>query len=165
GQLKTKNGQKYVFNGHPSGVYVSKACLVVAAFITVLALLFTIAITYFVTRQGLSPKEVTPSITTDHSDVNATSIQTAGWVSMNSPPPLATPTPAPTPTPTTTSTSTTTSTTLATPTSTAPPPPEVKMVDPPVGDIPEVPVEVKDNNTKPTNRPLKVYEGWRPLHY
>uniref|UniRef100_A0A6P4FGB9 Aminopeptidase N isoform X3 n=1 Tax=Drosophila rhopaloa TaxID=1041015 RepID=A0A6P4FGB9_DRORH len=168
GQLKTKNGQKYVFNGHPSGVYVSKACLVVAAFITVLALLFTIAITYFVTRQGLSPKEVTPSsITTYHSDVNATSIQTAGWVSMNSPPPppLATPTPAPTPTPTTTSTSTTTSTTLATPTSTAPPPPEVKMVDPPVGDIPEVPVEVKDNNTKPTNRPLKLYEGWRPLHY
>jgi len=60
GQLKTKNGQKYVFNGAPSGVYVSKACLIIAAFITVLALLFTIVITYFVTRQGFPPKEATP---------------------------------------------------------------------------------------------------------
>ncbi|XP_017131390.1 aminopeptidase N isoform X2 [Drosophila elegans] len=166
GQLKTKNGQKYVFNGHPSGVYVSKACLIIAAFITVVALISTIGITYFVTRQGLTPKEVTPScITSDHSDVNATPIQTAGWVSMNSPPPppLTTPTPSPTPT----STTPTTTTTLSPSTTRATPRPELKMVDPKVGDIPEVPpsVDVEDNSTKPTNRPLKLYEGWRPLHY
>lgn len=167
GQLKTKNGQKYVFNGPPSGVYVSKACLIIAAFITVLALLFTIAITYFVTRQGLNPKEVTPPscITADHPDVNATPIQTAGWVSMNSPPPLqaATPTPMASPTPTNTPTVTTT---LAMPASSEKP--EIRMVDPKVGDIPVVEPaagEVEDNTTKPINRPLKLYEGWRPLHY
>ncbi|XP_052836414.1 aminopeptidase N isoform X4 [Drosophila gunungcola] len=168
GQLKTKNGQKYVFNGHPSGVYVSKACLIIAAFITVVALISTIGITYFVTRQGLTPKEVTPScITADHSDVNATPIQTAGWVSMNSPPPPPLTTPTPTPTPTPNSTTPTTTTTLAPSTTSATPRPEVKIVDPKVGDIPELPpsVDVEDNSTKPTNRPLKLYEGWRPLHY
>ncbi|XP_041674632.1 aminopeptidase N isoform X2 [Drosophila eugracilis] len=158
GQLKTKNGQKYVFNGPPSGVYVSKACLIIAAFITVLALLFTIAITYFVTRQGLSPKEETPGCITaiaDHPDVNATPIQTAGWISLNSPPPLdattatTTPTPPPDPTPTTSVK------------------PQIKVEDPKVGEIPVLKptVEVEDNITKPTNRLLKLYEGWRPLHY
>ncbi|XP_017052623.1 aminopeptidase N isoform X2 [Drosophila ficusphila] len=164
GQLKTKNGQKYVFNGPPSGFYVSKACLIISAFVAVVALLFTIAITYFVTRQGLNPKEVTPNcITADHPDVNATPIQTAGWVSLNSPPPapLATPTPTPT------------GTTLATSTRGEPLPssakPETKMLVPQVGDIP---VEVEESSTnksnqstKPTSRPLKLYEGWRPLHY
>ncbi|KAH8363302.1 hypothetical protein KR084_008012, partial [Drosophila pseudotakahashii] len=168
GQLKTKNGQKYVFNGPPSGVYVSKACLIIAAFITLLALLFTIVITYFVTRQGFAPKEATPGcITNDHHDVNATPIQTAGWVSMNSPPPLDAATPTPTATPTTaTGKATTTTTTLATPTSTESN--EIRPVDPKVGDIPvvESPIEeIEDNTTKPTNRPLKLYEGWRPLHY
>ncbi|XP_065721508.2 aminopeptidase N isoform X2 [Drosophila suzukii] len=169
GQLKTKNGQKYVFNGAPSGVYVSKACLIIAAFITVLALLFTIVITYFVTRQGFPPKEATPSCITavDHTEVNATPIQTAGWVSLNSPAPLDMATPTPTPTPTSTSTTTTTTTTaLAPPTTSGEP--EIKPVDPKVGDIPlvEPPVEdVEDNTTKPTNRPIKLYEGWRPLHY
>jgi len=46
--------------------------------------------------------------------------------------------------------------------------PEIRMVDPKVGDIPVVEPaagEVEDNTTKPINRPLKLYEGWRPLHY
>ncbi|KAH8382048.1 hypothetical protein KR009_001575, partial [Drosophila setifemur] len=158
GQLKTKNGQKYVFNGPPSGVYVSKACLVIAAFITVLALLFTIAITYFVTRQGFVPQEARAGcITADHPDVNATPIQTAGWMSAGSPPNP----PAPPPTPT------------SAPSATPPPLPpiveqEKKMMAPPVGDIPVVkpPVEVAaENTTKVPERLLKLYEGWRPLHY
>ncbi|KAH8295316.1 hypothetical protein KR018_009945, partial [Drosophila ironensis] len=154
GQLKTKNGQKYVFNGPPSGVYVSKACLVIAAFIILVALLFSIAVTYFVTRQGLGPKEISTScITADQSNVNSTHIQTAGWISASAPPPLPIPS------------------AKATPIPTAPPiPPNVapdnKMVAPPVGDIPVVksPPDVEDT-TKTPERLLKLYEGWRPLHY
>ncbi|XP_016951233.1 aminopeptidase N isoform X2 [Drosophila biarmipes] len=169
GQLKTKNGQKYVFNGAPSGVYVSKACLIIAAFIIVVALLFTGLITYFVTSKGFPPKEATLGCITavDHTEVNATPIQTAGWVSLNSPPPLDTATPTSTPTATSTAqTSTTTGTTLGSPTTSGEP--GVRLVDPKVGDIPAVEPpaeEVEDNTTKPTNRPLKLYEGWRPLHY
>ncbi|KAH8332320.1 hypothetical protein KR074_000992, partial [Drosophila pseudoananassae] len=160
GQLKTKNGQKYVFNGPPSGVYVSKACLVIAAFIMVVALLFSIAVTYFVTRQGLHPKEISAAgcITADRKDVNATQIQTAGWISASSPPP---PPLTPTPTP------------AAPPTTSGPPippivePEEKKIAPPPVGDILEVkPVpEVEDTTPKPVDRLLKLYEGWRPVHY
>ncbi|EDW27974.1 GL27230 [Drosophila persimilis] len=142
GQLKTKNGQKYVFNGPPTGVYVSRACLIISAFIMIVALLFSIAITYFVARQGVSPPtEASPGcITAHHPEVNATPIETAGWLSLNAPP--------------------------------KPPPvveTETKMAPaPPVGDIipvPKPPTEVLDNSTKPTDRPLKLYEGWRPLHY
>ncbi|KAI9578284.1 hypothetical protein GQX74_015170 [Glossina fuscipes] len=49
GQLKTKNGQKYVFNGRPSGIFVSRTCAIFTAIITILILIFTILITYFVT--------------------------------------------------------------------------------------------------------------------
>ncbi|XP_041449486.1 aminopeptidase N isoform X2 [Drosophila obscura] len=153
GQLKTKNGQKYVFNGPPTGVYVSRACLIISAFIMVVALLFSIAITYFLARQGLSPPtEASPGcITAHHPEVNATPIETAGWLSLNAPP-KSSPSPD---------------------TPTAPPPPPVVETEtktalaPPVGDIPvpKPPTEVLDNSTKPTDRPLKLYEGWRPLHY
>ncbi|KAH8242277.1 hypothetical protein KR038_008937 [Drosophila bunnanda] len=155
GQLKTKNGQKYVFNGPPSGVYVSKACLIIAAFIFLVALLFSIAVTYFVTRQGISPKEVgSGCINPSSSPAGDHPIQTAGWVSVNSPPPTKVDTP-----------SLTTS---------APPPPALPpiveqerkaVVAPPVGDIPVPTTEIEDSTTKPTDRPLKLYEGWRPLHY
>lgn len=53
GQLKTKNGQKYVFNGPPSGVYVSKACLIISAFIMVAALISSVLLTYFLASPKL----------------------------------------------------------------------------------------------------------------
>ncbi|BFF92068.1 aminopeptidase N [Drosophila madeirensis] len=154
GQLKTKNGQKYVFNGPPSGVYVSRACLIISAFIIMVALLFSIAVTYFLARQGVpAPTEASPGcITAHHPEVNATPIETAGWLSLNAPP----------------------KSTQSPDTPTAPPPPPVVETEPrmakaaPVGDIavpPQPPTEVLGNSTKPTDRALKLYEGWRPLHY
>lgn len=56
GQLKTKNGQKYVFNGPPSGVFVTKTCIFFAALLAVLAVIFTALITYFLTAGTLSPQ-------------------------------------------------------------------------------------------------------------
>jgi len=41
---------------------------------------------------------------------------------------------------------------------------EDKLAAPPVGDIPVI-VEPLDTNIKSTDRPLLLYEGWRPLHY
>lgn len=55
GQLKTKNGQKYVFNGPPSGVYVSRTCLIVSFLIMLAALISAVLITYLLTAQSLPP--------------------------------------------------------------------------------------------------------------
>ncbi|XP_037811400.1 aminopeptidase N isoform X2 [Lucilia sericata] len=66
GQLKTKNGQKYVFNGRPSGIFVSKTCATFTAIITILAIIFTILITYFVTVNTM-----TQSCTNGHNVQNS----------------------------------------------------------------------------------------------
>lgn len=59
GQLKTKNGQKYVFNGPPSGVYVSRTCLVVSLLIMVAALISAVIVTYLLTTQAIPPPSPT----------------------------------------------------------------------------------------------------------
>ncbi|GAB0092441.1 Aminopeptidase [Sergentomyia squamirostris] len=47
GQLKTKNGQKYVVNHRPQGYYVTKGCIALMACATILALLAVFLLTYF----------------------------------------------------------------------------------------------------------------------
>lgn len=155
GQLKTKNGQKYVFNGGPpSGVYVSKACLIISAFIMVAALISSVLITYFLTSHGLPITEPQPSAQAQSKDfsghqnnlhANATPLANAkfdipDWLkskesstSLPELPPIIVQT-------------------------------EDKLAAPPVGDIPVI-EEPLDTNIKSTDRPLLLYEGWRPLHY
>ncbi|XP_068153557.1 aminopeptidase N isoform X1 [Drosophila tropicalis] len=166
GQLKTKNGQKYVFNGPPSGVYVSKPCLVVTAFIMVVILIFSILITYFVTSHGLGKPEANPSYITaqaqskEHPDGNSTSVATAqfqvpDWLKDNF------------------HTSTSSPNRIKNEENIVVPPvvkEEEKTIVPPVGDIPIVKQEgvnedVEDDITKPTDRLLQLHEGWRPSHY
>ncbi|KAH8388432.1 hypothetical protein KR093_006169, partial [Drosophila rubida] len=157
GQLKTKNGQKYVFNGPPSGVYVSRACLIISAFIMLAALISSVLITYFLTAQALPIAEPRPSAqaqSKDHADdaltnshANATPLGHAkfdipDWLKTNE-------------------------------AATSPPevPPVVlqtedKSVATTVGDIPPTSVEeTLDTSSKSSERLLQLYEGWRPLHY
>ncbi|XP_055677770.1 aminopeptidase N isoform X2 [Lutzomyia longipalpis] len=47
GQLKTKNGQKYVVNHKPEGYFVTKGCIALMACATILALLTVFLLTYF----------------------------------------------------------------------------------------------------------------------
>ncbi|XP_034484663.1 aminopeptidase N [Drosophila innubila] len=156
GQLKTKNGQKYIFNnGPPSGVYVSRACLIISAFIMVAALISSVLITYFLTSQGLPITEPPPSAqaqSKDHpehqtdSRANATPLVSAkfdipDWLKTKK---------------------------EATTSSPELPPVivqnEDKLTAPPVGDIPVI-EETLDTSIKSTDRLLQLYEGWRPLHY
>ncbi|XP_030375833.1 aminopeptidase N isoform X2 [Scaptodrosophila lebanonensis] len=141
GQLKTKNGQKYVFNGPPSGVYVSKTCLVLSAFIILVALLSSIIITYFLasfsqpTTSGcLNGHSQANGHNDEHMHTNATPVATASMLSM-SPPVKA----------------------------------RFEPVEAPVGDIPSISDhEIFGSNktkVKAAERPLKLFEGWRPLHY
>lgn len=49
GQLKTKNGQKYIVNDTRDGIFVSKSCAILTAIIAVLAIIVAILVTYFLT--------------------------------------------------------------------------------------------------------------------
>ncbi|EDV90658.1 aminopeptidase N isoform X2 [Drosophila grimshawi] len=147
GQLKTKNGQKYVFNGPPSGVYVSRTCLVISAVIMLAALISSVLITYFLTSQSLPIVDTSPSAeahikdhhvdaATSPSHANATNLASAkfdipDWLKQNQ--------------------ATTSS-------------PEIAVVVPPVGDIPVI-EEALETNTKSMDRPLQLFEGWRPQNY
>ncbi|XP_034112270.1 aminopeptidase N isoform X1 [Drosophila albomicans] len=160
GQLKTKNGQKYVFNGPPSGVYVSKTCLIISAFIMLAALISSVLITYFLTAQTLPIAEPHPSAqaqSKDHAEdalsnshANSTPLLHAkfeipDWLKEN-------------------------------PVTTLAPPPEVppvvllnedKSLATPVGDIPPISTDetLNTSDVKSSERLLQLYEGWRPLHY
>ncbi|XP_030558822.1 aminopeptidase N isoform X1 [Drosophila novamexicana] len=150
GQLKTKNGQKYVFNGPPSGVYVSRTCLVISAFIMVAALISSVLITYFLTSQSLPAIVPSPSAqahskdsqshendATSDSHANATPLASAkfdipDWLQQKKKPTTSKP--------------------------------ELPVVVPPVGDIAQ-PEETLETQAKSVERPLQLFEGWRPLHY
>ncbi|XP_013102535.1 aminopeptidase N isoform X2 [Stomoxys calcitrans] len=82
GQLKTKNGQKYVFNGRPSGIFVSKTCAIFSCIIAILIVLFSVLITYFVTVST-----TTPGCLNGHSDptVNNNHLATASMLGMPQP--------------------------------------------------------------------------------
>lgn len=60
GQLKTKNGQKYVVNNHPEGIFVSKACAILTC-ICMMALLlgFITVLICFLTVNNCTVVEVT----------------------------------------------------------------------------------------------------------
>ncbi|XP_075148016.1 aminopeptidase N isoform X1 [Haematobia irritans] len=79
GQLKTKNGQKYVFNGRPSGIFVSKTCAICSFIIAIMILLFSVLITYFVTVTT-----TTPGCMNGHSDpmTNNNHLATASMLGM-----------------------------------------------------------------------------------
>ncbi|XP_055381623.1 aminopeptidase N isoform X2 [Condylostylus longicornis] len=49
GQLKTKNGQKYIVNERREGIFVSKSCAILSAIIAVSAIIIAVLITYFLT--------------------------------------------------------------------------------------------------------------------
>ncbi|KRG01187.1 aminopeptidase N isoform X2 [Drosophila mojavensis] len=148
GQLKTKNGQKYVFNGPPSGVYVSRTCLVVAAFIMVVALIFSVLVTYYLASHSLPVMEPSAQAqskdlqshendATSETHANATPLANAkfdipGWLKQKEPEIASKP--------------------------------EKAVVVPPVGDIPVL-EETLHTNAKSMERTLQLYEGWRPLHY
>ncbi|XP_037909799.1 aminopeptidase N isoform X2 [Hermetia illucens] len=54
GQLKTKNGQKYVVNQQPEGVFVSRTCGILTGIIALCVLIIAILLTYFLSSSGES---------------------------------------------------------------------------------------------------------------
>ncbi|XP_031619853.1 aminopeptidase Ey isoform X2 [Contarinia nasturtii] len=75
GQLKTKNGQKYIINNHHhhrDGFYVTKRhAILIAALILIVMLAYTVLI-YFLFAKGATSATVTPSATSALSTTNAT---------------------------------------------------------------------------------------------
>ncbi|KAH8407044.1 hypothetical protein KR222_004776, partial [Zaprionus bogoriensis] len=159
GQLKTKNGQKYVFNGPPSGVYVSRACLIASALIMIAALCSAVLVTYFLTSQNLPPPIPSPSAASHsgsklNGENNASTVNVAQFglpsvLQSN----IVSSTAAPPKTVTTGTTSTTTITT------------ELPESGPRVGDIPATTETALTLNATTSDQTLQLYEGWRPLHY
>ncbi|KAG4068259.1 hypothetical protein HA402_007779 [Bradysia odoriphaga] len=54
GQLKSKNGQKYVVNKRPAGVYIPKNCIFLTALLAVIAMIIIIVLTYLLLSQSCS---------------------------------------------------------------------------------------------------------------
>ncbi|XP_049305207.1 aminopeptidase N isoform X5 [Bactrocera dorsalis] len=149
GQLKTKNGQKYVFNGPPSGIYVTRTCVFFTAIVTVVALIFTILITYFLTANSMT----TPSCFNGNSNKNSPPLA----LSSNSIGPQYNSTPV------------ATASILGTAPHTASPISKYGTTPPiaPIGDI-SLPPEhdiLGADKSKAADRKLQLHDGWRPLHY
>lgn len=51
GQMKTKNGQKYVINSNRSGVYVPRYCIILTALLGLLAMIVIALLSYFLLSQ------------------------------------------------------------------------------------------------------------------
>ncbi|XP_037030897.1 aminopeptidase N isoform X2 [Bradysia coprophila] len=54
GQLKSKNGQKYIVNQRPAGVYIPKNCIFFTALLAVIAMIIIIVLTYLLLSQSCS---------------------------------------------------------------------------------------------------------------
>ncbi|XP_054728242.1 aminopeptidase N [Anastrepha obliqua] len=149
GQLKTKNGQKYVFNGPPSGIYVTRTCVFFTAVLALVALIFTILITYFLTASsvatpsclnGNTNKNTSPLALSSNGyrqQYNASSVATANMLGM---PPF-------------------TSSPISKYGTAAPIAPVGDISIPPEHDI------LGADKSKAADRKLQMHDGWRPLHY
>lgn len=51
GQLKSKNGQKYVVNQKPDGYFLTKSCAILIGVATVIAMVLVFLITFFLLTQ------------------------------------------------------------------------------------------------------------------
>ncbi|XP_012161752.1 aminopeptidase N isoform X1 [Ceratitis capitata] len=149
GQLKTKNGQKYVFNGPPSGIYVTRTCVFFTALLALVALIFTILITYFLTANSAT----TPSCLNGNSNKNAPPLALSS--NMNNPQYNSTPV------------GVASMFGMAPPTSSPTTRYDTLAPIAPIGDI-NVPPDhdiLGTDKSKVIDRKLQLHDGWRPLHY
>lgn len=51
GQMKSKNGQKYVVNEKPPGYFLTKSCAALIAIATVVAMVLVFLVTFFLLTQ------------------------------------------------------------------------------------------------------------------
>lgn len=51
GQMKSKNGQKYVVNQKPDGYFLTKSCAALIAISTIVALIAVFLLTFFLLQQ------------------------------------------------------------------------------------------------------------------
>lgn len=82
GQLKSKNGQKYIVNKRPAGVHIPKSCILLTAALAVIAMIIIAVLTYLVVSQSCEANTPIQNDTIAPASLVADIVLNDGWSPM-----------------------------------------------------------------------------------